>query len=82
MRVFGNRYRAELMGALAAADEQGACLGDLAAARNAPASVYQAPIRALVEAGLAERLPRTPGSGAAGTGAATTTRSGSVSKAC
>ena len=61
VRVFGNRYRAELMGALAAADEQGVCLGDLAAARNAPASVYQAPIRALVEAGLAERLPRTPG---------------------
>ncbi|TQJ37994.1 hypothetical protein FBY34_8168 [Streptomyces sp. SLBN-115] len=61
VRVFGNRYRAELMGALAAADEQGVCLGDLAATRNAPASVYQAPIRALVEAGLAERLPRTPG---------------------
>ncbi|MFF9457284.1 hypothetical protein [Streptomyces flaveolus] len=61
VRVFGNRYRAELMWALAAADEQGVCLGDLAAARNAPASVYQAPIRALVEAGLAERLPRAPG---------------------
>ncbi|MFJ8637222.1 hypothetical protein, partial [Streptomyces sp. NPDC093568] len=61
VRVFGNRYRAELMWALASAGEQGVCLGDLAAARNAPASVYQAPIRALVAAGLAERLPRTPG---------------------
>ncbi|WP_333738976.1 hypothetical protein [Streptomyces sp. IBSBF 2806] len=61
VRVFGNRYRAELMWALASAGERGVCLGDFAAARNAPASVYQAPIRSLVEAGLAERLPRTPG---------------------
>ncbi|MGW2722358.1 hypothetical protein [Streptomyces sp. NPDC001492] len=61
VRVFGNRYRAELMWALASADEQGVCLGDLAAARNAPPSVYQAPMRALVEAGLAERLPRAQG---------------------
>ncbi|MFF3990578.1 hypothetical protein ACFY0B_39200 [Streptomyces sp. NPDC001797] len=61
VRVFGNRYRAELMWALASAGERGVCLGDLAVARDAPASVYQAPIRSLVEAGLAERLPRTPG---------------------
>ncbi|MEV8058763.1 hypothetical protein AB0P37_20215 [Streptomyces antimycoticus] len=61
VRVFGNRYRAELMWALASADDRGVCLGDLAAAHHAPASVYQAPMRALVEAGLAERLPRTPG---------------------
>ncbi|MEV6594930.1 hypothetical protein [Streptomyces acidicola] len=61
VRVFGNRYRAELMWALASADEPGVCLGDLAAAREVPASVYQAPMRSLLEAGLAERLPRTPG---------------------
>lgn len=61
MRIFGNRYRAELMLALASADELGVCLGDLADSLHAPASVYQAPIRALMEAGLVERLPRGPG---------------------
>lgn len=61
MRIFGNRYRAELMRALASADGRGVCLGDLALSLQVPASVYQAPIRALVEAGLAEKLPRLPG---------------------
>ncbi|MFI6567080.1 hypothetical protein [Streptomyces sp. NPDC050534] len=59
--VFGNRYRAELMLALASADGHGVCLGDLAVARQVPASVYQAPMRALVEAGLARKLPRVAG---------------------
>ncbi|NEE23016.1 ArsR family transcriptional regulator [Streptomyces sp. SID7499] len=61
VRVFGNRYRAELMLALASADGRGVCLGDLAMAREVPASVYQAPVRALVEAGLVRKLPRVAG---------------------
>lgn len=59
--VFGNRYRAELMLALASADGRGVCLGDLAMAREVPASVYQAPVRALVEAGLVQKLPQVAG---------------------
>lgn len=59
--VFGNRYRAELMLALASADGRGVCLGDLAIAQDVPASVYHAPMQALVEAGLARKLPRTAG---------------------
>lgn len=61
VRVFGNRYRAELMLALASADGRGVCLGDLALTRQVPASVYQAPMRALVEAGLARKLPPVTG---------------------
>ncbi len=57
VRLFGNRYRAELLLALASAGESGVCLGDLALSLRAPASVYQAPVRALMEAGLVERLP-------------------------
>lgn len=34
--VFGNRYRAELMLALASADGRGVCLGDLAIAQEVP----------------------------------------------
>ena len=59
--VFGNRYRAELMLALASADGRGVCLGDLAMAWEVPASVYQAPVRALVEAGLVQKLPQVAG---------------------
>ncbi|MEY2244831.1 hypothetical protein AB8A21_18275 [Streptomyces sp. BF23-18] len=59
--VFGNRYRAELMLALASAGGRGVCLGDLAMARQVQASVYHSPMRALVEAGLARKLPRTAG---------------------
>ncbi|MFJ8608046.1 hypothetical protein ACIRH0_12705 [Streptomyces sp. NPDC093675] len=60
-RVFGNRYRAELMLALASADDGGICLGDLADANDAPASVYYVVTQTLVEAGLAEKLPRVEG---------------------
>lgn len=61
-RVFGNRYRAELLLALAtSADERGVCLGDLAALLGAPASAYHAPVRALIELGLVTRAARAVG---------------------
>ncbi|WP_052432874.1 hypothetical protein [Streptacidiphilus carbonis] len=59
--LLGNRYRAEVLLALARAPESGVCLGDLALELGAPASAYQAPMRALIAAGLAERLPRPAG---------------------
>ncbi len=59
--VFGNRYRAELIAALADAGDNGVCLGDLALDRRVPASVYLPPARALITLGLAERLPPAPG---------------------
>jgi hypothetical protein len=59
--VFGNRYRAELIAALAAAGDNGVCLGDLALARQVPGSVYQPPLRTLIALGLVERIAPTPG---------------------
>lgn len=59
--VLGNRYRAELMIALAGADEHGVCLGELAQSRRVPANVYQAPMKALLQARLAKRLPHMAG---------------------
>ncbi|WFB83820.1 MULTISPECIES: hypothetical protein [Streptomyces] len=59
--VFGNRYRAELIAALAAAGSDGVCLGDLALARRVPPSVYHPPVRTLITLGLAERLDLAPG---------------------
>ncbi|MCX4662927.1 hypothetical protein ACIBCB_30070 [Streptomyces uncialis] len=61
MSLFGNRYRAEVLLALAQADDRGVCMGDLAASYGISASLYQAPIRALVRAELAVRLPQDPG---------------------
>jgi DNA-binding MarR family transcriptional regulator len=55
--VFGNRYRAELLQALARAGDRGVCLGELARERGVGASVYHAPVRALVAQGLAEQVP-------------------------
>lgn len=59
--LFGNRYRAEVLLALAQADDRGVCMGDLAASYGISASLYQAPIQALVRAELAVRLPQDPG---------------------
>jgi hypothetical protein len=59
--VFGNRYRAELIAALATAGDSGVCLGDLAQTRRVPASVYLPPVRTLITLGLAERVPPVPG---------------------
>lgn len=59
--VFGNRYRAELLAALAAAGERGVCLGDLAAVSGAPASVYHPQLRGLTDQGLVEKLPAVAG---------------------
>jgi DNA-binding transcriptional ArsR family regulator len=55
--VFGNRHRAELLAALAAAGERGVCLGELADSLGMPASVYHAQMRALLGQGLVEKLP-------------------------
>ena len=59
--VLGNRYRAELILALAQAGACGVCLGELADSRRTVSSVYHAPVRALIEAGLAEKLPGVRG---------------------
>ncbi|MFC1421280.1 hypothetical protein [Streptacidiphilus cavernicola] len=59
--VFGNRYRAELIAALAAAGDRGICLSDLARARRVPASVYHPPVRTLIALGLVERLAPAAG---------------------
>ncbi|MGC0344390.1 hypothetical protein [Streptomyces sp. SLBN-8D4] len=59
--VFGNRYRAELIAALADAGDSGVCLGDLAMARQVPASVYLPPVHTLIRLGLVKRLPPTAG---------------------
>lgn len=61
VNLFGNRYRAEVLLALAQADDRGVSMGDLAASHGVSASLYQAPIHALVQAGLAVRLPQDPG---------------------
>ncbi|MGY1440103.1 hypothetical protein [Streptomyces reniochalinae] len=58
--VFGNRYRAELIAALAAGSD-GFCLGDLALTRHVSPSVYHPPVRTLVTLGLVERLDPAPG---------------------
>lgn len=55
--VFGNRYRAELLAALADAGEHGVCLSELAASSGAPVSAYHVQMRALVEQELVEKLP-------------------------
>ncbi|MGW1163461.1 hypothetical protein ACWD5Q_30335 [Streptomyces sp. NPDC002513] len=59
--VFGNRYRAELIAALAAAGDQGVCLGDLAMDRQVPASVYLPPVHTLITLGLVQRVPPATG---------------------
>lgn len=59
--IFGNRYRAELIAALAAAGEGGVCLGDLALTQQVSASVYLPPARTLIALGLAERIPPRTG---------------------
>ncbi|MEV6427228.1 hypothetical protein [Nocardia sp. NPDC051463] len=59
--MFGNRYRLELLVALAESGEQGVNLSELAEARTVAPSVYYGPIRDLLDAGLVERLGRTAG---------------------
>ncbi|MFE7128348.1 hypothetical protein [Streptomyces sp. NPDC057617] len=60
-KLFGNRYRAELMLALAHAGTQGVCMGDLAVRYGVQSSVYRAPMGALMSLGLAEALPAVAG---------------------
>lgn len=60
-KLFGNRYRAELMLALAHAGTQGVCMGDLALRNGVPPGVYRAPMEALMSLGLAEALPAVAG---------------------
>uniref|UniRef100_UPI003C7AD0CB hypothetical protein n=1 Tax=unclassified Streptomyces TaxID=2593676 RepID=UPI003C7AD0CB len=60
-KLFGNRYRAELMLALAQAGAQGVCMGDLALRQGVPPGVYRAPMEALMSLGLVEALPATAG---------------------
>ncbi|MGX5397151.1 hypothetical protein ACWLMY_35485 [Streptomyces anulatus] len=60
-KLFGNRYRAELMLALAQAGTQGVCLGDLGLRQGVVPGVYRAPMGALMSLGLVEPLPATAG---------------------
>jgi hypothetical protein len=59
--VFGNRYRAELLAALAEAGERGVCLSELAASSGAPASAYHGQMRALMGQDLVEKMPAAVG---------------------
>jgi DNA-binding transcriptional ArsR family regulator len=59
--LFGNRHRLELLAALAHAGDEGVNLSDLANVQGVSANVYYAPLRALLEAGLVERLGKTSG---------------------
>ena len=59
--LFGNRHRLELLAALADAGDEGVNLSDLAKAQGVLANVYYAPLRALLEAGLVDRLGKTSG---------------------
>ena len=60
-RVLGNRYRAELIGALAASGDAGVCLSELASQNATTASVYHAPVTALLGLELVAKLPKSPG---------------------
>lgn len=60
-RVLGNRYRAELLRALSASGDLGVCLSELASENATTASVYHAPVTALIGLELAIKLPKTPG---------------------
>jgi hypothetical protein len=53
--VFGNRHRLELLLALAAAGDGGVCVKDLADSCGVATSVFHAPLRALIAAGLVQR---------------------------
>jgi hypothetical protein len=59
--MFGNRYRLELVAALALAkSNEGICLTRLAGSRGGlPTSVYYPSVRSLVSAGLARRVRMT-----------------------
>lgn len=59
--LFGNRYRLDLLAALAEAGDDGANLWDLAQAHGVPASVYYGPLRDLLGLRLATRLGSRPG---------------------
>ncbi|MGC7100689.1 hypothetical protein ACPZ19_38950 [Amycolatopsis lurida] len=56
--AFGQRYRLELMLAIAETDDGIVCLTDLAKALDVTISNLQAPLRALVNTGLISPLPR------------------------
>nr|PPQ62039.1 hypothetical protein C5F59_39400 [Streptomyces sp. QL37] len=60
-KLFGNRYRAELMLALAQAGTRGVCMGDLGLRNGVSPGVYRAPMEALVSLGLVEALPAAAG---------------------
>jgi hypothetical protein len=60
-KLFGNRYKAELMLALVHAGTQGVCMGDLAIRHGVQASVYRSSMRALMDVGLVEEVPRVAG---------------------
>ena len=59
--VLGNRYRAELIRALSASGDRGVCLSELALANATTASVYHAPVTALIGLDLVVKLPKPPG---------------------
>lgn len=59
--VFGNRYRLELLVALARAGDEGVNLTRLGELSGASPNVYYAPIKDLISVGLVERLGRVGG---------------------
>jgi hypothetical protein len=61
VRVFGNRHKLELLVALAGTEDDGVNLSELGIERDVPPSVYYAPMRDFIEAGLVEKVPRVSG---------------------
>jgi hypothetical protein len=59
--LFGNRYRLELLVALAEAGDEGVNLSQLGAACGASPNVYYGPIKDLITVGLVERLGQVGG---------------------
>lgn len=59
--MFGNRYKLELLVALAEAGDEGVNLTHLGEVCGAPPNVYYGPIKDLISVGLAERLGRVSG---------------------
>ena len=59
--MFGNRYKLDLVAALAEAGDGGVSMSKLAEEHQVAASVYYAPLTDLLEAGLVVRMDPVPG---------------------
>jgi DNA-binding MarR family transcriptional regulator len=58
-KLLGHAYRLELLAALAAAEEDGVVISDLAKRRGVSASVYYPPLEDLGQLGMIARVPES-----------------------